>query len=181
MSVAGDNLGNSELLHLWKLDCLRMGRLHFAACEGYSRLRAKITLFNIASSIMMLYFSSNEPSRKFLDNVLSGFGTVFDMHPGLSADVMIGVIAALVVASGAAQGLLRYDERHLEHRTSSYEFYNLAKKIDRLRARGDASNDTLHMINKELNAIRRYSPAVSRRFWEAGDGIQKKIAEIEYK
>lgn len=158
-----------------------MGRLHFAACEGYAYRRTWLTQINMASSIIVLYFSSNEPFRKFLDNLFGGLGNFFGIHLGMTADVLTGLIAALVVASGAMQALLRYDERHLEHRASSYEFYNLAKKIDRLRAQGDASNDTLHMINKELNAIRKYSPAVSRHFWNSGEEIQEKISEIEFK
>ena len=167
----------AELLDHWSKECTRNGHLQFAACQSYARRRAWLTILNMFASIMTLYMSSSEKFRNVLDSTMQSIGHSMSFHPGLTAEILTGFVAAVVVASGAIQYLLRYDERHIEHRLASGEYYNMARKIDRIRITGNITPDIVHSLSKEMNAALKCSPAVSQRFWKAANLIQGKKPE----
>ncbi|WP_146144810.1 hypothetical protein [Phreatobacter cathodiphilus] len=149
------------LLSHWHNICLLGGYVHTHLSQTYARRKNWLTIANIIATILVLFMSLSEDAKTVINVYIGFFNVSLGNKEASSAAILINLSAAMVVILTMAQFYFRYEERHLEHRASALEFFNLANKINRFFGI-DISPDDIHMLNKQLNWITKGSSGLSR-------------------
>lgn len=200
----------AELLQLIKLSSQLYGKLHYRISETLARKNRWLTMIIILFSVMIIYFSASGISAPISARLANAFGAQTQSSSGASnapkatqddqnaqqkppasnaasapkdpspPDFITGTIGALMVVLSACQYFLRYEERHLTHNMFGADYMNLFRKAIRLEALPALTDELVHSLNKELNKMGRYAPAIPNRFWKYEKELAKALTNLEY-
>ncbi|MBZ0139364.1 MAG: hypothetical protein K8H87_06250 [Pseudorhodoplanes sp.] len=156
--------------------CFVLAELHKRATETYARRAARLTIINVFSSIMILFFAANDDAKTILRDIVTWLLSCISISIKGDVDiglVTIGILGAIAVFTAAMQYLLKYEERNLIHKYISADYENLFRKSGRYLAKETINEEDVHRLNKQLNYIARHSPPIASHILNKQPEIEK--------
>jgi len=151
------------VLELWRLRCLRSSRVFYLASERAATRETKLTLANLASSILVLFFS--------LGHSLVGM-------QGSSVDFAIALASSAVVITSASQYFLGYGKISREFGEAGARYAAMNRKIEFLTADSPTEQD-INGVKDMLDELGKTTPVLPKAIWNLAATLNQEIAKLE--